>query len=117
MHTFDARLFQTHCWQVWGIDTTALSGDGLTPQSAMAISRPSDPKLSKWYEVIHKLKKPEDLQEQLKNYACDTLWHICNDNELHHVGNKGQLAKAICHNFPYLSTTASTLLLFTYTCH
>ncbi len=61
MHVFDAGLFQTHCWQVWGIDTIALSGDGLMAQSAMAISRLSDSKLGEWYEVICKLKKLEDL--------------------------------------------------------
>ncbi|KAF8488720.1 hypothetical protein F5888DRAFT_1639058 [Russula emetica] len=95
MHIFDAGLLQTHCWQVWGIDTAALSGDGLTPPSAMAASRPSDSELCKWYKVIRKLKKPEDLQERLKNCACDTLWHICSDNELHRAGNKCQLAEAI----------------------
>jgi hypothetical protein len=95
MHVFDAGLFQTHCRQVWGIDTTALSGDGLTPQSAMAVSRPSDSELGKWYEVIRKLKKPEDLRNRLKDCARETLWHVCSDNELRRAGNKGQLAEAI----------------------
>ncbi len=61
MHVFDVGLFQTHCRQVWGIDTTALSSDGLAMQSAMVVPRPSDSKLGKWYEVICKLKKLEDL--------------------------------------------------------
>ncbi len=95
MHIFNAGLFQTHCWQVWGIDTTALSGDGLMAQLAMAISRPLDSELGKWYEVIRKLKKPEDLQEWLKGCAHDTLWHICSDNELCCAGQKLQLAEAI----------------------
>jgi Transposase family tnp2 len=95
MHVFDAGLFQTHCRQVWGIDTTALSGDGLTAQSAMAVSRPSDSELGEWYEVIRKLKKPEDLRERLKGCARDTLWHICRDNELRRAGQKLQLAEAI----------------------
>jgi hypothetical protein len=61
----------------------------------MAIPRPSDSELGKWYEAIRELKKPEDLQERLKDCARDTLWHICSDNELCHAGNKGQLAEAI----------------------
>jgi len=63
MHVFDAGLFQTHCRQVWGIDTIALSGDGLTPQSATDVPRPSDSELGEWYEVIRECKKPEDLQQ------------------------------------------------------
>ena len=93
MHVFDAGLFQNHCRHVWGIDTNTLSGDGLTPQSAMA--RPSDSELAKWYEVIRGLKKPEDLRERLKDCGHHTLWHICSDNELRRAGKKGQLAEAI----------------------
>lgn len=95
MHVFDAGLFQTHCRQVWGIDTTASSGDGLTPQSAMDIPRPSDSELGGWYEDIRKLKKPEDLRERLKHCARNTLWHICSDNDLRRAGKKSQLAEAI----------------------
>jgi hypothetical protein len=95
MHVFEAGLFQTHIRHVWGIDTTALSGDGLTPQSAMTISRPSDSDLGEWYEVIRKLNKPEDLREQLKGCAHNTLWHICSDNDLRRAGTKWQLAEAI----------------------
>src|SRR5258708_18633679 len=91
MHVFDVRLFQTHCWQVWGIDTTALSGDGLAMHLAMYIPRPLDSKLGECYEVICKLKKPEDLREQLKGCSHDTLWNICSNNELHHAGQKLQL--------------------------
>ena len=95
MHVFDAGLFQTHCWHVWGIDTTAFSGDGLTPQSAMGIPRPSDSELNEWYEVICKLKKPEELRERLEDCARNTLWHICNDNDLRRAGKKWQLAETI----------------------
>jgi hypothetical protein len=76
MHVFDAGLFQTHLRYVWGIDTAASSGDGLTPQSAMDIPRPSDSELGELYEDIRKLKKPEDLRERLKKCARNTLWHI-----------------------------------------
>ena len=95
MHVFDARLFQTHCRQVWGIDTTALSGDGLTSQSAKLIARPSASELDKWYELIHISKDPEQLQEKLNGCPRDTLWHICNDNDLRCASNKWQLAGAI----------------------
>jgi hypothetical protein len=95
MHVFDAGLFQTHCRQVWGIDTAALSGDGLMPQSAMDVPRPSDSELGEWYEVIRKLQKPEDLRAQLKNCARNTLWHICSDNDLRRAGKKLQLAETI----------------------
>ena len=93
MHVFDAGLFQNHCRHVWGINTNALSGDGLTPQSAMA--RPSDFELGEWYKVIRELKKPEDLRERLKDCGYHTLWHICSDNELRRAGKKGQLVEAI----------------------
>jgi Transposase family tnp2 len=92
MHVFDAGLFQTHCRQVWGIDTTALSGDGL---SAMDVPRPPDSELGEWYEVIRKLNKPEDLRRRLKECTRDTLWHICSDNELRRAGQKWQLAETI----------------------
>ena len=93
MHIFDAGLFQTHCRQVWGIDATAPSGDGLTSQSTKLIARPSASELDKWYELIS--KNPEHLREKLKGCAHDTLWHICNDNDLRRAGNKWQLAEAI----------------------
>jgi hypothetical protein len=95
MHVFDAGLFQTHCRQVWGIDTTALGGDGLTLQSAKVITRPSTSELDKWYEVIRTTKNAEDLREQLKGCARDTLWHVCSDNDLRRAGNKWQLIGAI----------------------
>jgi hypothetical protein len=95
MHVFDAGLFQTHLRYVWGIDTAASSGDGLTPQSAMDIPRPSDSELGELYEDIRKLKKPEDLQERLKKCARNILWHICSDNNLRRAGKKLQLAEAI----------------------
>ena len=100
MHVFDAGLFQTHCWQVWGIDTTALSGNGLISWS-IATTRPSDFEFEKWYEVIHTTKDPEELREKLKGYSHDALWHICNNNDLCCAGTKLQLAGAIvervCH--------------------
>jgi hypothetical protein len=95
MHVFDVGLIQTHCRQVWGIDTAALSGDGLTLQSAMDASRPSDSELGEWYEVIRNLEKPEDLRERLKNCDHRILWHICSDKELRRAGTKRQLAEAI----------------------
>lgn len=100
MHIFDAGLFQTHCRQVWGIDTTAPSGDGLISRS-IATTRPSNFEFEKWYEVIHTTKDPEELREKLKGCSRDALWHICNDNDLRCAGTKLQLAGAIvewvCH--------------------
>jgi Transposase family tnp2 len=97
MHVFDAGLFQTHLRQVWGIDPTALSGDGMTLQPAKAISRPSTAELEKWYSVIRTAKSPKDLQERLNGRDCarDTLWHICKDQDLRRAGNKLQLATTI----------------------
>jgi hypothetical protein len=97
MHVFDAGLLQTHCRQVWGIDTTAASGNGLTLQSGMAISRPSDSDLGKWYDAIRGLKNPEDVKERLKDCPRDALAHICEDNDLRRADlrNKRQLIKAI----------------------
>ncbi len=45
MHVFDAGLFQTHCRQVWGIDTSNPGGDGTVSSTARAIARPPDVKL------------------------------------------------------------------------
>ena len=97
MHVFDAGLFQTHCRQVWGIDTTAASGDGLTLQSDMTVDRPSDLELGKWYEAICGLNNPEDVRERLKHCPRNALWHICNDNDLRHADprNRQQLVEAI----------------------
>jgi hypothetical protein len=95
MHVFDAGLLQTHCRYVWGIDTTALSGDGVTLQSAMAIPRPSDSDLDELYEVICELENPEKLRQRLKDCTRDILWHICSDNELRRAGQKWQLVDAI----------------------
>jgi hypothetical protein len=99
MHVFDAGLFQTHCRQVWGIDTNAPSGDGLIPRS---IARPSAFEFEKWYEIIRTPRGPEELREQLKGCSRDILWHICNDNDLRCAGTKSQLAGAIvewvCHS-------------------
>ena len=97
MHVFDAGLFQTHCRQVWGIDTTAVSGNGLTLQSDMVIARPLDSDLGKWYDAIRGLKNPEDVRERLKDCPRDVLWHVCNDNELRRADlrNRRQLVGAI----------------------
>jgi len=97
MHVFDAGLFQTHLRQVWGIDPTASSGDGMTSQPAKAIARPSAAELEKWYDVIRTARSPRDLQEQLNGRGCarDTLWHICKDQDLRRAGNKSQLATTI----------------------
>lgn len=55
MHVFDAGLFQTHCGQVWGIDTSNPGGNGTATLATNAISipRPPDSELEKWYEIIH----------------------------------------------------------------
>ncbi|KAH9051542.1 hypothetical protein EDB87DRAFT_1582376 [Lactarius vividus] len=95
MHVFDAGLFQTHCRQVWGIDTTAPGGDGLTLHSTKTIATPSASEIEMWYEVIRTLKDSEELREQLKGCARDTLWHICSNRDLRRAGNKLQLIAAI----------------------
>ena len=97
MHAFDAGLFQTHCRQVWGIDTSNPGGDGTNPSTTNAIARPPDAELEKWYEVIRAAEDPECLRNQLngRNCARDTLWHICNDHNLRRAGNKLQLAMTI----------------------
>jgi Transposase family tnp2 len=97
MHVFDAGLFQTHCRHVWGIDTTAISGNGLVPESCKAVARPSDSDMSKWYDVIRDLKNTEDVREQLKDCPREALWHICNDNDLRRADprNRHQLVKTI----------------------
>jgi hypothetical protein len=97
MHLFDAGLFQSHCRQVWGIDTSNPGGDGTVPSAAKAIARPPDTELEKWYDIIHAARDPERLRDQLngRDCACDALWHICNDHNLRRAGNKLQLATAI----------------------
>jgi len=97
MHVFDAGLFQSHCRQVWGIDTSNPGGDGTAPLTAKAIARPPDAELEKWYQIIRSTGDPERLGEQLNGRDCarDTLWHICHDNNLRRAGNKLQLAMAI----------------------
>lgn len=97
MHAFDAGLFQTHLRQIWGIDTTAPSGDGIALQAAKETARPSASEMEKWYDIIRTTESPGDLREQLTGRHCarDTLWHICEENDLRRAGNKGQLAEAI----------------------
>ncbi len=97
MHVFDAGLFQTHLRQIWGIDTTVPGGDGTASQAAREIARPSTSEMEKWYDIIRTETNPGVLREQLTGRQCarDTLWHICEDNDLRRAGNKGQLAKAI----------------------
>jgi len=97
MHVFDAGLFQTHCRQVWGIDTTAISGNGLTPRSDTAIARPSDEDMGKWYDAIRGLKDQKDVRERLKDCPREALWHICNDNDLRRADlrNRKQLVETI----------------------
>jgi len=97
MHVFDVGLFQNHCRQVWGIDTSNPGGDGIVSLSAKATSRPPDSELEKWYEIIHAARDPERLQDQLSGRDCthDILWHICNDYNLRRAGNKLQLAATI----------------------
>ncbi len=63
MHVFDAGLFQTHCWQVWGIDTSNPGGDGTVSSMARAIARPPDAELEKWYEIIRAAGDPEHLRD------------------------------------------------------
>ena len=95
MHVFDAGLFQTHCRQVWGIDTSNPGGNGTT--NTTSISRPPDSELEKWYEIIRATQDPGHLRDQLGRRDCsrDILWHICNDHNLRCAGNKLQLAAAI----------------------
>jgi hypothetical protein len=97
MHIFDVGLFQSHCRQVWGIDTSNLGGDGTASSTAKAIARPPDAELEKWYAIIHLTGDSERLRDQLSGRDCarDTLWHICHDNNLRRAGNKLQLAMAI----------------------
>ena len=97
MHAFDAGLFQTHCQQIWGIDTAAPSGDGTAAKATKEIARPSDSELEKWYNIIRTTTNPGELRELLngRRCSCKTLWHVCEDNDLRHAGNKGQLSKAI----------------------
>jgi hypothetical protein len=97
MHVFDVGLLQNHCRHVWGIDTTAISGDGLTLQSGTAIPRPSDSDLDKWYDAICGLDNPEDVRKQLEDCPRDAAWYICNDNGLRRADprNKHQLIRAI----------------------
>ena len=94
MHVFDAGLFQTHCRQVWGIDTSNPGGDGM---AVKATARPPDVELEKWYEIIRAAQDSGHLRDQLNGRDCarDTLWHICHDHNLRRAGNKFQLATAI----------------------
>lgn len=96
MHVFDAGLFQNHCRQIWGIDTSNHSNKTAS-STTKSIPRPSDSELEKWYGVIRATEDPEHLREQLNGRGCarDTLWHICNDHDLRRAGNKWQLAGAI----------------------
>src|ERR1700761_6832541 len=95
MHVFDAGLFQNHCRNIWGIDTTAPGGDGITSQANKDIARPPALAMEKWYGIICTAKSSGDLREWLtgRHCACDTLWHICEDNDLRRAGNKAQLAE------------------------
>ncbi|KAF8262054.1 hypothetical protein EI94DRAFT_1705061 [Lactarius quietus] len=94
MHVFDVGLFQTHCWQVWGIDTSNPGGDGMAVKTT---ARPPDAELEKWYGIIRAAQDPGCLRDQLnrRDCACDMLWHICCDHNLRRAGNKLQLATAI----------------------
>ncbi|KAH9952438.1 hypothetical protein BC827DRAFT_1159766 [Russula dissimulans] len=69
MHVFNARLFQTHCRLVWGIDTTALSGDGLTLQSAMGVPRPSDSELCECNNELHRAGQSRQLVEAIVEWT------------------------------------------------
>ena len=97
MHLFDAGLFQNHCRQIWGIDTTAPGGAGIASQATKEVARPTASEMEKWYDIIRTAKSSGDLREQLTGRLCarETLWHICEDNDLCCAGNKGQLAEAI----------------------
>ena len=97
MHLFETGLFQTHCRQVWRIDVSAPGGDESRSAGAIAVPRPSNSDMEKWYEVIRAAQNPTKLQEQLNGRKCvrDILWHICNDHNLRRAGNKGQLAGSI----------------------
>src|SRR6201996_3734009 len=97
MHVFDAGLFQNHCRQIWGIDTTSPVVVVITSKASKEINRPPALEMEKWYDIVRATESPGDLREQLTGRGCarDTLWHICEDNDLRRVGNKGQLANAI----------------------
>ena len=97
MHVFDTGLLQTHCRQVWGIDVSAPSGNGTASATAMAVPRPPNSDLEKWYEVIRAAQNPVTLREELNKRECtrDILWHICSDHNLRRAGTKWQLAGSI----------------------
>ena len=96
MHVFDAGLIQNHCRQVWGIDTATRGGDGIA-HSSKIIARPPASEMEKWLEVIRTAKDSDDLRKQLNGRGCsrETLWHICNDNNIRRAGGKQQLVGAI----------------------
>ena len=108
MHVFDVGLFQTHCRQVWGINVSALGGDGTATTAAVLVPRPSNPDLEKWYDIIRSVQDPESLREQLNGRDCsrDILWHICDDHDLRRAGNKQQLARSIAEWVSFYSFTA-----------
>lgn len=97
MHVFDAGLFQTHCRQVWGINLSALGGDGTATTAAVLVPRPPNSDFEKWYGVIRAAQDSKSLCEQLNGRGCprDILWHICNDYDLRRAGNKQQLVRSI----------------------
>jgi hypothetical protein len=100
MHVFDVGLFQTHCRQVWGINLSALGGDGTATTATVLVPRPSNSDFEKWYDIIRAAQDPEDPEshcEQLNGRGCsrDILWHICNDHDLRRAGNRQQLVRSI----------------------
>ena len=96
MHVFDVGLFQNHCRHVWGINVSALGGDG-TASTATIVPRPSNSDFEKWYDIIRCAQDSDSLREQLNGRGCsrDILWHICNDHDLRRAGNKQQLVRSI----------------------
>ena len=97
MHVFDAGLFQNHCRQVWGINTSTVGGDRTASSTTKTTPRPSDSEMKKWYDIIRTTEQHDRLLEQLNGRDCarDTLWHICADHNLRRAGNKWQLAITI----------------------
>ena len=80
---------------------------------ARAIARPPDAELEKWYEIIRAAGDPERLRGRLSGRDCarDTLWHICNDHNLHRAGNKSQLAMAIVEWVSVLCSLITKLVI------
>jgi hypothetical protein len=95
MHAAYLGLYQTHCRKLWGIDLSVEGGDGTILSTHEPPSRPEDPVLEHWLDLIR--RNPPNLLARLsaKGTPKKVLWHICFDNDLRYAGSKSMLAKAI----------------------